>query len=51
MDEAEIISELYALPLADFTRVRNDIAAQAKTRGRGKIVGKPTARAGYSAKT
>ena len=32
-----MISELYALPLADFTRVRNDLAAQAKARGRKQL--------------
>ena len=51
MDETEIISELYALPLADFTRVRNDLAAQAKRRGRKQLaetikqLRKPTASA------
>jgi hypothetical protein len=51
VDEAEIISELYALPLGDFTRVRNDLAAQAKTRGRKQLaetikqLRKPTASA------
>jgi len=51
VDETEIISELYALPLADFTRVRNDLAAQAKRRGRKQLaetikqLRKPTASA------
>ena len=51
MDETEIISELYALPLVDFTRVRNDLAAQAKRRGRKQLaesikqLRKPTASA------
>ena len=46
-----MISELYALPLADFTRVRNDLAAQAKARGRKQLaesikqLRKPTASA------
>jgi hypothetical protein len=51
VDEAEVISELYALPLADFTRVRNDRAAWAKARGRRQLaesirkLRKPTASA------
>jgi len=51
VDETEVISELYALPLADFTRVRNDLAAQAKARGRKQLaesikqLRKPTASA------
>jgi hypothetical protein len=49
--DLEVISELYALPLADFTRVRNDLAAQAKARGRKQLaesikqLRKPTASA------
>jgi hypothetical protein len=51
VDETEIISELYALPLIDFTRVRNDVAARAKARGRKQLaesirqLRKPTASA------
>jgi hypothetical protein len=51
VDETEVISELYALPLADFTRVRNDLAAQAKRQGRKQLaesikgLRKPTASA------
>jgi hypothetical protein len=51
VDEAEVISELYGLPPGDFTRVRNERAAQARIAGdkalaaRLKALRKPTASA------